>query len=77
MPESVWIAVEQQRPRTQVEVALKGRTNGGGVRTAVGWLSEDKSWVLTAEPKQDSLLEITHWCELPDTVPPYAKGDLL
>jgi hypothetical protein len=75
MPESVWMAVDQQRPKTKVEMALKGRTHGGGIRTAVGWLSEDGRWVLTAEPKQDSLLEITHWCELPDTIPPFAKGD--
>jgi nicotinamidase-related amidase len=76
MNDRQWTPLDQKRPPTQVKVALVCVDIQNGVVHALGWLDLSGEWVITAIPTdQTPIKEITHWCELPDSLPGYRKGD--
>jgi hypothetical protein len=74
--EKEWTPLDQKRPSAQVTVGLVCVDFNGNVAHALGWLDLNDEWVITAIPTHEApLKEISHWCELPTSLPGYHKGD--
>src|SRR5437879_4299501 len=70
-----WIPLEKQHPPDGHEVALLCVRGNGDVAHALGWLTKDGEWSITAFPVGVTPLSISHWCELPNNTSTYTRAD--
>ena len=69
-----WIPVEVERPDDQLVVAVVCRQSDNGIQRMTGFHDKGR-WMILGNYPDLRCVEVSHWCKLPDEIPPYRCGD--
>ena len=69
-----WIPVERERPSSPDIVAVVCRDTRNGIHRLTGFYQNGK-WGVVGQKSEWTLIEITHWCALPENISASRVGD--
>lgn len=69
-----WICTQSRRPELPNIVAIVCRTSANDALKLTGYFLEG-NWHAIACPRGVTIVEVTHWCELPYYLPAHDRGD--
>ncbi len=69
-----WIRVEDKKPDTPDTVAVACVDAKNNVLRLTGYWQQG-GWHIVAAPKEFQVVSVSHWCPLPEYLPPFKKAD--